>query len=109
MFKLLEITLLVLITCLTLLIQLIITSFFLGKQKKEISQKRFVESRDGEESKKVKQINSLSFLPGNFFFRWFKFNGTSKVNCKLFKKYKEPSKEAFHFPQRGKGISNQSD
>ena len=29
-----------------------------------------------------------------------------KITCKLFKHYREPSKGAFHFPQRGKEIPN---
>ena len=41
------------------------------------------------------------------FFLWWKkkrdLPRISKITCKLFKKYREPSK-AFYFPRRGKGV-----
>ena len=69
-------------------------SFFLGSKKRDLSDK----SKDREDSKKVKESDSLSSLPDKVF-----SDGLNSPE-KLFKKYREPSKGAFYFPWRGKGI-----
>ena len=74
-------------------------SFFKGSKKRNPSNKL----RDGEDSGKVKENNSLSSLSDEVFFREFKLSGIIKITCKLFKKFREPRKGAFYFQRRGKG------
>ena len=77
--------------CLTLFIQLVIITFFLGSKKRDLSDK----SGNGEDSKKVKEKRQFKFSARQSFFRWFKLSGISKITCKLYKKYRERSKEAY--------------
>ena len=51
---------------------------------------------------KIRDHSDKCSLPNEPFFRWFKLSGISKITCKLFEKYREPSKSASHFPRRGK-------
>ena len=71
-----------------------IVGFFLGNKKRYLSDK----SKDGEDSKKVKESDSVSSLPDEIFL--------DGLNSLLFKKYREPSKGAFHFLRRSKEIPN---
>ena len=76
-------------------------SFFLGSKKRDLLDK----TGDREDSKKVKESDSLRSLPDVVFSDGLN-SGISKIICKLFKKYKEPSKGAFYLPLRGKGTPN---
>ena len=69
-------------------------SFFLGSKKRDLSDK----SRDGEDSKKVKESHNLSSLLDEVFSDGLNSLELAKFTCKLFKKYREPNKGAFHFP-----------
>ena len=74
-------------------------SFFLGSIKRDHSDK----SRDEEGSKKVKESDSANSLPDVEFPGDLNSPELAKLlTCKLFKKYRERSKGAFHFPRRGK-------
>ena len=75
--------------------------FFLGKQKRDLPDK----TGDREDSKKVKESDSLRSLPDVVLSDGLN-SGISKIICKLFKKYREPSKGAFYLPLRGKGTPN---
>ena len=69
-------------------------SFFSGSRKRDLSDK----SKDGEDSKKVKESDSLSSLPDEVFSDGLNSPELAKLPINCLKKYREPSKGAFYFP-----------
>ena len=75
-------------------------SFFLGSKKRDLSDK----SKDGEDSKKVKESDSLSSLPDEVFSDGLNSPELAKLLINCLKSIENQVKELFTF--RGKGIPN---
>ena len=70
--------------------------FFLGIQIRDL----FDKLRNGEYSKKLIESDNLSSLTNEVSSDGLNSPELAKLLCKLFKKYREPSKGAFHIPTK---------
>ena len=86
--------------CLTLFISVVIgyMSFFLGSRKKDLSDK----SKDREDSKKVKESNSLSSLPDEVFPDGLNSPELAKLLANCLKSKENQVKELFTFHEEAK-------
>ena len=72
--------------------------FFLGKQKKDVSDK----SKDGEDSKKLKESDSLSSLPDEVFSDGLNSLESAKLLVNCFRSIENQVKELFAFGEEAK-------
>ena len=86
--------------CLTLFISVVIgyTSFFLGSRKRDLSDKL----KDREDSKKVKESNSLSSLPDEVFSDGLNSPELAKLLANCLKSKENQVKELFTFHEEAR-------
>ena len=77
-------------------------SFFLGSNKRDLSKK----SRDGENSKKVKESDSLSSLPDDVFSDGSNSPELAKLLVNCLKSIENQVKELFNFHEEAKEPQN---